>query len=190
MLISKDQDEMLKQKEIEDFVNAFKRVDSEKPSSEDVARVQKMLMLHPNFWKIGEGLSGSALYSYICSITKSKGNQLLIEAEVKDIKEQLGYSAINQIEKLIIDQILLCWVGVTHIERRLLNLMTEGTHTTEQGEYWQNTLTRYQNRYLRAIETLARVRKQYKGIAFQVNIATDGGQQVNVNEVNKKEAQG
>jgi len=42
-------------------------------------------------------------------------------------------------------------------------------------------------RYLRAIETLARVRKLARNTpALQVNIATDGGQQVNaINEVAK-----
>lgn len=186
MLIIKDKDEILKQKELKDFACAFKRADSENPSSEDVAKVKKMLIQYPQLWKIGEGLSGSALYDYICRITKSKSQQLLIEAEAKDIKEQLGYSASNQIEKLIIDQILFCLINIIHIERRFTIFMTEGSHSTESGEYWQNTLTRSQNRYLRAIETLARVRKLNKDVAFQVNIATDGGQQVNVNEVKKE----
>jgi hypothetical protein len=183
MLITKDKNEMLKQKENEDLLKVLERIDKEKPKSEDVAKAEEILTRNSYLWEAGFGLSGTALWSYIRRIEKIKSQQLFIEAEAKYIKEQLGYSATNQIEKLIIEQILLCWIGVIHIERRLLALMTQGSHTTEEGEYWQNTLTRYQNHYLRAIEMLARVRKLNKGIAFQVNIAADGGQQVNVNEM-------
>ena len=186
MLISKDKNEILKQKETDDFIKALERVDKDKPSKEDVAKIEEELARSPQIWEGGCGLLGNTLHLYIRSFEKAKSQHLLIEAEVKYIKEQLGYSAANYIEKLIIDEILLCWLGVGHIERTLSALMTQESHSRESGEYWQNTLTRYQGRYLRAIETLARVRKLSKGIAFQVNIATNGGQQVNVNEANKE----
>jgi hypothetical protein len=53
--------------------------------------------------------------------------------------------------------------------------------TLEQGEYWEKRLSAAQRRYLRACETLARVRKLTLGtLALQVNIAAAGGQQVNM----------
>jgi hypothetical protein len=46
---------------------------------------------------------------------------------------------------------------------------------------WDKLLTQAQRRHLRALESLARIRKLSKGSDFvQVNIAADGGQQVNV----------
>jgi hypothetical protein len=45
--------------------------------------------------------------------------------------------------------------------------------------YWERRISMTQKRYLKAIETLARIRK-ITGPGIQVNISTSGGQQVNV----------
>lgn len=183
MLISKEQSGKLSPEVVEEWVNAFKRIDEEKPNSDDVAQVKAMLKCSSHLWENGHGLSGSVLYYYIERIEKSKSQRLFIEAEARYIKGQLGYCSANQIEKLIIDQILLRWVSVMHIEKRLLILITEEKQVFGPEAYWQKILIRHQNLYLKAIEMLAKVRRLSKGIAFQVNIATDGGQQVNVNEM-------
>ena len=53
--------------------------------------------------------------------------------------------------------------------------------TLTMGKYWEGRLSAAQRRHLRAVETLARVRRLLSRIpAVQVNIATQGGQQVNV----------
>lgn len=185
MLIGKEQGRELTEEEVNDWMEAFDRIDAGHPNNNDVVAVKSILMSSPQLWEKGHSLSGSALQYYIERIEKFKSAQLFIEAEARYIKEQLGYFTTNQIEKLIIDQILLCWIGVNHTEKQLAISMTE------EGQigrvFWQDTVIRYQNRYLRSLETLARIRKLNKGIAFQVNIATDGGQQVNVNEVIKKQ---
>ncbi len=51
-----------------------------------------------------------------------------------------------------------------------------GMLTLKQGEYWEKRLSSAQRRYLRACETLARVRKLAQASPLQVNI---GAQQVN-----------
>ena len=54
---------------------------------------------------------------------------------------------------------------------------TTESHPTEAGLYWDRRLNSAQQRYLRAVETLARVRRLAMVTPLQVNI---GGQQVNV----------
>jgi hypothetical protein len=50
-----------------------------------------------------------------------------------------------------------------------------------QGKYWSGVLSACQMRYLRAIDTLLRVRKLTRNTPMlQVNIATKEGQQVNI----------
>jgi hypothetical protein len=188
MLVSKEQSIKLNQEKDEEFLNALKRIDEDKPNSDDVTKVKEMLR-SPDFWETGYMLSACVLEYYIERIERCKSQRLFIEAEARYIKEQLGYFSANQIEKLIIDLILLRWVSVVYIEQKLSILITEENRVIGLGVYWQKILIRNQNLYLRTIETLARVRKLNKSIAFQVNIATDGGQQVNVNEVIKKEMQ-
>jgi hypothetical protein len=52
--------------------------------------------------------------------------------------------------------------------------------TLHDGEKWERILASKEARYLRAIETLARVRRLLNLPAPQVNINLPGGQQVNV----------
>lgn len=182
MLMDKDNNTKLNQDEAEDLLKVLKRIDEETPNDNDVAKVREILMYNSHLWENGHGLSANALNYYIERIEKYKSQRLFIEAEAKNIKEQLGYFSTNQIEKLIIEQILLRWVAITYIENRFLNLLTEEKRVFGQEVYWQKILIRHQNLYLRSLETLARIRKLSKGISFQVNIATNGGQQVNVTE--------
>lgn len=169
-----------------EFLELFNKIDRDKPDPEDIRKAEEMIEINPHVWEIGMGVVGSTLHVFLGKITGNKGQKLIFEAEALSIKERLGYNSSNQIEKLIIDQIMYCWAGVHYVEGHVSAMLTEGSFPLSTLEYWQGTLTRYQNRYLRAIETLARVRKLNKSIAVQFNIATDGDQQVNVGELKKE----
>ena len=55
--------------------------------------------------------------------------------------------------------------------------------TLTLGMYWEKRLSAAQRRFTRACETLARVRKLSRNTpALQFNIATSGGQQVNLSK--------
>lgn len=169
-----------------EFLDIFYKIDKENPDKADIQKAEAMIRSNPHIWEIGMGVADSFLKTFLDKLNPDKGQQLLLEAEALSIKERLGYNSSCQIEKLVIDQIMFCWAGVIYMEGKVLAIMMEGGYNRQSGEYWQNTLTRYQNRYQRAIETLARVRRLNKGIAFQFNIAANGGQQVNVNEAKKE----
>lgn len=173
-----------------EFIELFDKINKDKPDPGDMRKVGAMLGKNPHLWQIGMGIGGSTLHAFLGKITKNESQQLIFEAEALSLKERLGYVSSNQIEKLIINQIIFCWAGVNYVENHVSAMLTTSGLQLSTLEYWQRTLTCYQNRYLKAIETLARVRKLNKGIAFQVNIAADGGQQVNVNELVKNGAQG
>jgi hypothetical protein len=173
------------EQEIDEFFGLIDKIDRKNVDKADIQRAQELVRKYPEISSCTLGMAGIILKQFLDKLNPQKSQQLFFEAETLNLKKELGYATSNQIEKLLIDQILLCWAGVNYTERRVSRMLTEGNYTYESGRYWQETLTRYQNRYLRAIETLARVRKLNKSIAVQFNIATDGGQQVNVNEVNK-----
>lgn len=181
MLINEDKIGELTEDE---YFKALERIDIGEPNSEDVAKVKEILMQCPNLWEKGYGLAGSALNYYIERIEECRSQQLYIEAEAKYIKEQLGYLTANQMEKLIIEQILLCWICVNYLESKFSALITNENRAVGWESYWHNMLTARRKSFLRSMEALARIRKLSKGISFQVNIAANGGQQVNVNSNN------
>ena len=80
--------------------------------------------------------------------------------------------------RLIIGQIVGCWLRLSFVEYTYGRALVTGTLTLNQGDFWERRLSAAQRRYLRAIETLARVRRMNLP-AMQVNIAAQQVNQVN-----------
>jgi hypothetical protein len=92
------------------------------------------------------------------------------------MRDDMGYQAAPELERTLIDHVVLCWLRVQQIELRYTTVMAEAI-TFERGAYWERRLTAAQGRYLRACESLARVWRLSRQVSLQVNI---GGQQVNM----------
>ena len=94
------------------------------------------------------------------------------------LERGLGMDQAPMIEKLIIQNIVNNWLRLQWVEYQVTGNMGEGV-SREQVGWWEKRLSITQGRYLRALETLARVRRMALP-DLQVNIAKDGGQQINV----------
>jgi hypothetical protein len=83
----------------------------------------------------------------------------------------MGYDHSSHLERLLIDHIVLCWLRLYDTELRYEAALKEGMSLT-LGTYWERKLSSNQHRYLRAVESLARMRKLMERTpALQVNIA-------------------
>jgi hypothetical protein len=82
----------------------------------------------------------------------------------------------SPLESLLIDVILCSYQD--HFEFQLLyKQKTAKGFQLKDMEQWERILTAKESRYIRAIESLARVRRM---LNLQININMPGGQQVNV----------
>jgi hypothetical protein len=96
------------------------------------------------------------------------------------MKKDLGYDDAPMLEQLLIQQAALCWLKLNLVELSYSGTMKQSI-TLTLGMYWEKRLSAAQRRFTLACETLARVRKLSRNVpALQLNIATTGGQQVNV----------
>ena len=96
------------------------------------------------------------------------------------LKRELGYSEAPLLEQLLIQQAALCWLKLNLIELSYSHTMNQSI-TLTLGIFWEKRLSAAQRRFTRACETLTRVRRWSRNTpALQVNIAADGGQQVNM----------
>jgi len=84
------------------------------------------------------------------------------------------------LERLLIDEVVLTWLDKHRIDMHYGQQVESGSITLDALEQWEKVLSSKQARYLRAIETLARVRRLLKLPTVQVNVALEGGQQVNM----------
>jgi len=140
-------------------------------------QVRKMLDEAPDIAEeLGnlDGLARAALLNLL-----AQENLLLQEAMTRRldgmVAEMAGPDA-SPLEALLAEQIALCWQQLRLAETRRAQI--QGCSLTHAAHYEQ-CISRAQRRYLQAIKTLAQIRKLGPP-AVQVNIARDGGQQLNV----------
>jgi hypothetical protein len=81
-----------------------------------------------------------------------------IKAGAESMKEEFGYQESGPLERMLIDQVVVCWLRLNLLERTHWNKLLE-SHTTETGLYWDRRLSTAQRRFTRASESLAKVRK-------------------------------
>ena len=108
------------------------------------------------------------------------GFAVILEKYVPQLKKDLGYELAPMIEKLSIDGVAISWLRWQQIEYKYTWQNRQGL-SLNQAAYWDKSLSAAHARYLKALESLAKIRKLARhDPALQVNIATQGGQQVNV----------
>ena len=106
--------------------------------------------------------------------------QECMNRSVAEMRKELGYKESSCLERILIEQILVCWINLYVLEINSATKLCE-SHSTETGLYWDRRLTGAQRRFRRASESLARIRKLSRNTpALQFNIATDGSKQLNV----------
>lgn len=142
----------------------------------DRLALQRAFGDHPGLWRIVGDMAMQAQQGMIEKYTTQPVVQEAITAGIGALSRELGREHAPMLEKLLIDQVIICWINHYDVQRRYTANMASNP-TLEQGTYWEKRLSSAQRRYLRACETLARVRKLAQAVPLQVNI---GAQQVNV----------
>lgn len=148
---------MEKQNELEELQALVKRTDKANPKPEDVARMREMLDKHPTFISIGEH-SDNSFYQYIETVTDSALTKELLKRQITEKRESFGYDSATIIEKMLIDQVILCYFRLNNIEQHHITKTYE-RHSLEHGLYWDKRLNSAQRRFTKACESLAKVRK-------------------------------
>jgi hypothetical protein len=106
--------------------------------------------------------------------------QEAVKVQFNTMRDELAGENATPTELLLVDAVLGCWFdywtfAMLHEQR---TGSPEGS-TLKAFYQWEQTLASKESRYLRAVETLARVRRLLK-LTIQINVATPGSQQVNV----------
>lgn len=134
------------------------KINKERPSPADVARVNEVLDKLPNLaWELGNLANQTELQIIENALRKDKATMLLVSRRMGLMRDEMGYEQATIIERGLIEHCVLCWLRLYVTELRYEGAMKDVT--LAQGAYWEKKLSANQKRYLRAIETLARVRR-------------------------------
>ncbi len=151
----------------------LERCDRKLPARGDLDTLRQLLAL-PGMWRAYD-LAHNAALQAIEKTNSTEGGRVVMRANYNGLCRDLGQDDATPLEQGLIAHVALCWLRLQVIEQQYSNVMAESV-TLPQGDYWEHRLSAAQRRYLRACETLARIRKMQLP-TLQVNI---GQQQVNV----------
>ncbi len=143
-------------KEAMEIINATNK---EKPNEKDVEALHKLFNEKPQIWQELTDLAESVQNRIL---SESFSSSVMLKESYKKrltlMRDNLGWSAASEIERILIEQVCLNWLRLNLIES-LHFTKTTGSHSSEHGIYWEKRLSGAQRRYLRACESLAKVKR-------------------------------
>lgn len=149
---------------------------AEKPTHEDVQELRALLKEYPALWTLAGNWSQMA----IDRMLEGAAKQVFVRESTKHrldlLRRELGAESAPALEKILIENIVVCWLQL-HITQTKYELNTRQAGVAV-ATYWEKRLSATNARYLRACETLARVRR-LSTPAMQINVGTN---QVNVTQ--------
>lgn len=150
-----------------------------KPTKAELDELRLLVNTHTNVARLGD-MARMAEQSFLAGYRDHPATKAAIGARCSLLAMQLGYAESTELERLLINEVVLCWID----HYRIVTVHAQQTEEFKFAdmEAWERILTSKQRRYLRAVEALARVRRLLKLPAVQVNVALDGGQQVNISQ--------
>lgn len=137
----------------------IKRTNLENPKQADRDELRRLLRENPRKWKWAGDVARRATDHVVK--TYSGRNAFSQESQARAVevmREEYGHKTASPMERMLIEQIIICWLRLNSLEM-VHTSKTFESHTTETGLYWDRRLTSAQRRFTRAVETLAKVRK-------------------------------
>jgi hypothetical protein len=171
-------------------VELYEKLANQKnPSGEDIDRLRKLVASTPAAWPLATHTMPSLRQVIIEKMSHGPARAGML-AEMDILAKQLDYDAAPPLERLLIDHILTVRLRLIHAEHSYNQCVVNQSFTFQAGEFRDNLLSSTQARFIRAIEALARVRRLARNTpTLQINIAGEGGRQVNVQgDVNGQKA--
>lgn len=158
---------MSKALELRSLVGA---VDQAKPDAGAVGALRRFLADNPDLWRNVGDLAEQANLNMIELMSAPTAMKESLKFGLSAMAANLTQPGDGELERLIIRQIVGSWLRLSYVEYVVGHNTVEGNFTLNQADFWERRQSAAQRRYLRAIETLARVRR-LRLPAVQVNIA-------------------
>jgi len=155
--------------EADEINRLFKSVDKQNAPPTDVEKLRQFLGKYPLLSSVTGDLAKQVQQEIIGRAYSTQTVRALsVEAYCQHQRNELGFETATPLEKSLIAHVVLCWLRLYVTELRYESRMEENL-SLAQGAYWEKKLSANQRRYLRSIETLARIRKLQ--INLQINVA-------------------
>lgn len=144
---------------------------TELPADEAEARTELLAFInrYPDTFDRNANLA-SKVEQQLVEIMGGKAFGVLITMDLKLKRRELGYDQASALERILIDRLMACWLRVQQAELRKSSGESKGV-SLHWALVWDKRLEIANKNFLRAIRTLALVRrKPVPKVLAQVNI--------------------
>lgn len=136
----------------------FSATNKPNPKDEDKEALQKYFAEHPAVCLEIADLSKRVQTQVIENLASSYLVQESYKKKLAAMRDELGWDNSSELERILIEQVCMNWLRLNYMESIHLSKTNE-SHSHDTGIYWEKRLSGAQKRYLRACESLAKVRK-------------------------------
>jgi hypothetical protein len=173
-------DALAKRQAVSEFF--LKLYDQKRPGADDLRRLREQIVATPECWPLFfPGATDGNRETIINRLYGTEVTRTLAFAEMDVLKRQMGYESAPVLERMHIDHVLTAWLRLRDAEMQFTHCMSGEGVSLATAQFRQGFLESAQSRFLRASEALERIRRLARNIpALQINIAHDGGKQVNI----------
>lgn len=142
-----------------------------KPTAAQRAELARILNAHPRLAYEVINVGRIVQDAIIGRLSSHPAYQDILRRQADDLAVSLAGTAPTPLERLLVQNVVLCWLRWQDCEWRYDAVMAE-SHTLTLGAYWERKLSMVHLRYERALESLARTRALLARLpVVQVNIA-------------------
>ena len=113
---------------------------------------------------VDEGYSGTndrrpAFRTLLSDARRKRFDVVIVKANYDGVKRNFSYEEASPLEKMLIDTVALAWVRLQQVEQYFSNIVTKSSTSIPLADHYDRLLSAAQRRFLRTVETYARVRK-------------------------------
>lgn len=142
------------EREMELYAEVLSKSD---PSAEARAWFHKQLSSTPDEWRNLGDLMKEATDHALKDFWLGYGTKEAVKRGAELLKAELGFENASPLERLLIEQAVLCHIRLGMVEHSYSRQLS-GSYHFNVGAHWEMRLTLAQRRYMKAITTLAKVR--------------------------------
>lgn len=140
-----------------DFLALVARIDKSNPQEEDIELLSSEFNKYPELYR-SVNPHKAVMKSVVNSINDNLSVKLAIEKNLEEMRNELGYYQSTFVEKMIIEEVLMCWLRLISAESSY-NAVIAQSHSMKIGAYHEKRIETLHKRFLRVMESLAKVRK-------------------------------
>jgi hypothetical protein len=160
----------LNQEQVQEFAAIFSAVSVEKPKAEHVDKLRAYLQENPELCVLAGSMNSWLQNRIIAGLYRAPALRELTDARLELMRRELTQDQANPLEQMLIEHVVLCWLRFHEVSHYYQNDI-EKQQNLAGAERWEKRLSFAQRRYLRAIETITRIRRMGLHSPVQINIA-------------------